>query len=227
MNNNCTKNDDENKEISVMKSEDNFQFGNEIYRDLAEAFFSSYASSTFEKLNILVGDNFEKKDTLIISELQNNFKNFKIIGEISNISDYNSENVILSFYEKGNDNLKNVSCSIKNLGNNKYQLDCFPETTIKGNISGVIGKTNDEKTLVFINKNNDINDYVNVIVNGSSIIKKENGGLSGGAISGIIIACFVFLFVSVLAISFHCTKKAKVPLNASEMEMYNSSITHA
>ena len=230
---NCSINVDENKEISQMKAvENSFQIGNKTYRESTDAFFSSYANSTFEHLNYLGANPFEKLDILSDGILQENSNSFTIIGEIKNLTNYNQTEVILSLDPNGNGDLKNVTCSIKKLENIKYQLDCYPETSIKGHLNGVDGKTNEGRTLL-IHKANNTDDYVDILItnpvtNPVKNSKKSSGGLSGGAIAGIVLACCAALIAAGLAIYFCNIKKpVKPPVNASEMEMYNSSVTHA
>ena len=225
---NCSINVDGNKEISQMKAvENSFQIGNKTYRESTDAFFSSYANSTFEQLNFLGADPFEKLEILSDGILQENSNSFTIIGEIKNLTDYNQKEVILSLDPNGNGDLKNVTCSIKKLENIKYQLDCYPKTSIKGRLDGVNGKTNEGRTLL-IHKANNTDDYVDILItNPVKASKNSSGGLSGGAIAGIVLACCAALIAAGLAIYFCNTKKpVKPPVNASEMEMYNSSVTH-
>ena len=225
---NCSINVDGNKEISQMKAvENSFQIGNKTYRESTDAFFSSYANSTFEQLNFLGANPFEKLDILSESILQENSNSFTIIGEIKNLTNYNQTEVILSLDPNGNGDLKNVTCSIKKLENIKYQLDCYPKTSIKGRLDGVNGKTNEGRTLL-IHKANNTDDYVDILItNPVKASKNSSGGLSGGAIAGIVLACCAALIAAGLAIYFCNIKKpVKPPVNASEMEMYNSSVTH-
>ena len=225
---NCSINVDGNKEISQMKAvENSFQIGNKTYRESTDAFFSSYANSTFEQLNFLGADPFEKLEILSDGILQEHSNSFTIIGEIKNLTNYNQTEVILSFDPNGNGDLKNVTCSIKKLENIKYQLDCYPKTSIKGRLDGVNGKTNEGRTLL-IHKANNTDDYVDILItNPVKASKNSSGGLSGGAIAGIVLACCVALIAAGLAIYFCNIKKpVKPPVNASEMEMYNSSVTH-
>ena len=119
--------------------------------------------------------------------------NSLIIEGENNETNLASNKSFLLFSE--NDELKNISCEIKDESNNKFKLVCKPQNKVNADLSDnnlvVIKDLQKNLKLTFDNGGNPIaNSTINPI---RTYNKKSEGGLSGGTIVAIILPLVVVL----------------------------------
>ena len=215
---NCRAPVDENKNISKISIVNNFIFhGTE-----SETILSSLANKTMDNIQDQTGDKFQKG--LIVLEnsvLEQNYKtNFKVTGDAT--EEIKDKTVTLFLDEKEDGNTKNVTCDRANKGNNKYELVCTSNSPVKAHLNGVSGETSGKSFLVSMKEGFD-NDLVDI--NSSKNLYNKNSssrGLTGGAITGIVLACVVAV-AAVTFIIVLCNQNPKPPAQASALEFYHSS----
>ena len=207
---------DENKDISKISVIDNFIF-NETE---SETILSSIASNTMDNIQDQTGDKFQSGYIVLEnSVLEQNYKAyFKISGDATEA--INGKTVTLFLDEKGN--IKNVDCDKKYKGNNKYELVCSSNAPVKANLNGASGETSGKPFLVQMKEGFE-NDLVDINSAKNLFNKNDSSqGLSGGAITGIVLACLVAL-AAVAIIIVLCNRNPKPTEHASALEFYHST----
>ena len=128
--------------------------------------------------------------------------NSLIIKGENNETNLASNKSFLLFSE--NYEMKNISCEIKDEGNNKFELVCKPKSSINADLSDnnlvIIKDLQKNLKMTFDNGGNPIaNSTINKI---RSYKKKSEGGLSGGEIVAIILPLIVVLALIVTIVIF-------------------------
>jgi hypothetical protein len=220
---NCSVPVDENKDFT-MSAKDDF-----VFSDLEpNLVVSSYANSTMKSLSSQTNDMFGNGVLVLTnSTLTNNDNNFIIQGTLLD-GELNDKQVTLSFDENGNGNLVNATCNVNDKGNKKYELVCTSKQKIKAHLEGVMGKTSDKPLLInMANANNDLVDLDPSSSSSSSskvnhiYSKKSSKGLSGGAITGIVLACCVALIAAGVT-AFLCLRHNNAPIQEKSYLQSNS-----
>jgi hypothetical protein len=139
-------------------------------------------------------------------EITNKEKNITIKGEIDNASKPDKPNLLLV----KDTEIKKIDCEYKHLGGKQYELVCFPKTSINSNLHRTIGRYNDTSNIIL--SFGDTNTKLNFTqpINDVFMRKKSSGGLSTGAIIGIIIPCLAVL-LAVAGVAFIIGNKQPVP----------------
>jgi hypothetical protein len=165
--------------------------------------------------------------TLDDGQLINNYpNNFRIIGDIK---EYNGKVGNSQYYIQfiNSDHSKsNITCSIKNIEEEKYTFDCIPLKTINGSLyyAQIFDLYNNFSIFLNISGNDIINFVVKDPIYSSrnstttkiysqSNYRKKSSGLSGGAIAGIVIVCAVVLIIGTVIIMM--MRKPKYTLDNS------------
>jgi hypothetical protein len=218
---NCSVPVDENKDFT-MSAKDDF-----VFSDLEpNLVVSSYANSTMKSLSSQTNDMFGNGVLVLTnSTLTNNDNNFIIQGTLLD-GELNDKQVTLSFDENGNGNLVNATCNVNDKGNKKYELVCTSKQKIKAHLEGVIGKTSDKPLLInMANANNDLVDLDPSSSSSSKLnhvySKKSSKRLSGGAITGIVLACCVALIAAGVT-AFLCLRHNNAPIQEKSYLQSNS-----
>ena len=174
-----------------------------------------------------------------IIQLQN--RRIKIIGQFSSDYDPDKHGLLKKTIEFicvkcFPENVRIEAYFEKNKNTENYSLTFYLSSIIKINLEGAYSdlifyeknlrnlQTNNNKRL-FLSEGEEQTlaiDYVPIYSNVKT--KKSEGGLSAGAIVGIVVACIIVLiFASV--ISIYCANKKKVLPNSSAIQFYNSSFS--
>ena len=126
--------------------------------------------------------------------------------------------------ENGDGNLENISCYLNNI-NNKYELECTPNSSISAHLNNVDGKTFDNKNLVIsMKENEDDFIYIKIPTNFYGNIKSSSKGLSGGTIAAIVICCVVAIIaIAIIAVLFNKPKQLQ-PVSKSANDMFDSNV---
>ena len=204
----CTFPVDPNRNFTTVVSKDDFQFIG-IDTDLI---ISSEANFTMRNISNQTGSDYEQGVMILNNtQLEENGMKFTLIGNLSN--DITDREVTLFFDENGDGNLKNATCSVTNLGQKIYQLDCTTQEFINAELNGVTGIIVPSNKKLFVYMGEDENHILNSGINHQSLYKRgqSSGGLSGGAIAAIVIACVVAM-VSVAIIAMICKGKRESDL---------------
>ena len=155
------------------------------------------------------------------TKTQNEVK-FFINGETS--EKLNNGSVSLYLEENGYDRKKNISCILNGLGNNNYELECTPKTSIFARLDNTEGKTFDNQSLL-ISMLDDKEEIFFVIPTNKYLSKiSSNNGLTGGAIAAIVVCCVVAIIsIVIISILLNMPKYNKSPpAQMSSLEVYGS-----
>ena len=155
------------------------------------------------------------------TKTQNEVK-FFINGETSEKL-YNGS-VTLYLEDNGYDGKKNISCILNGLGNNNYELECTPKTSIFARLDNTEGKTFDNQSLL-ISMFDDKEEVFFDIPSNKYLSKiSSNNGLTGGAIAAIVICCVVAIIsIVIISILLNMPKNNKSPpVQMSSLEVYGS-----
>ena len=137
-----------NQTVSGIASNNDYVFNNGTHDEIPgednsfEFYQSSYANSTAN--NIQQQKTAELSNIILINNARLNIPDpnkpyFEIVGNADKTIDGNE--VTFSFDEKGDGNLKNVTCTVVPLNiNNRYQFNCETEKSLKVNINNAMGK---------------------------------------------------------------------------------------
>ena len=204
----CNTSIPEDKEINTVGvDDDSIEFDRKV-----ETLSSSYANGTKDDISTQTGNELSNGIILLDSGvLSKDEKSFNITGTIS--PPYNGE-VIISLDEDGEGNLKNVTCTVTmNDDNETGILQCHPNNDVKSHLNGVSGDATGSNQTFLISMAEGEEDLVSI----SSPIKntfrrKSSGGLSGGAIAGIVIACAAAIIAVGIA-AFVCKNTSKPPID--------------
>ena len=204
----CNTSIPEDKEINTVGvDDDSIEFDRKV-----ETLSSSYANGTKDDISTQTGNELSNGIILLDSGvLSKDEKSFNITGTIS--PPYNGE-VIVSLDEDGEGNLKNVTCTVTMNDDNKTGiLQCHPNNDVKSHLNGVSGDATGSNQTFLISMAEGEEDLVSI----SSPIKntfrrKSSGGLSGGAIAGIVIACAAAIIAVGIA-AFVCKNTSKPPID--------------
>ena len=165
--------------------------------------------------------------TLDNGQLINNYLDkFIIIGDIK---EYNGKignnNYYINFINSDHSKI-NITCSIKNIEEEKYTFECIPLKTINGSLyySQIFDLYNNFSIFLNITGNDIINFVVKDPIYSSRNstttkiyskpnYRKKSSGLSGGVIAGIVIVCALVLILGTVIIMM--LRKVKSPLDNS------------
>lgn len=233
---NCTVPDIEpNKTIETLASKNDYIFNDGTHDEPAgesgvyEFVQSSFANSTAGNIEKQLSDDLT--NTIVINSAKLNVPDpnkpyFEIVGYSE--TPIKDKEVTFSFDEKGNGILKNVTCEVLPLVDNKYQFNCESEKSLRANINSAMGKSpNGINVLLNFDKDAEgkYNDLL-VVNNLSNFYGKQyysNAGLSGAAIAGIVIAC-VSALILIGLFAFCCKNKVNPhPINETVMQIYSSN----
>ena len=186
--------------------------------------YSSYANKTMNDIQNQIGDDIKDINILHIEKLDIDYeaKAFTIEGDSYKKNIIDNE-IIFSYDRNGRGDLQNFTCKvIEEEGNLKFT--CNPQSTINlVTLDGIvgIGKETEKKYLISMEKDKNTPIYFNF--NNNYYGKKNpSGGLTGGAIAGIVIACIAALLaLSIIAITLR--KSPLPPIQESDMDLYNST----
>ena len=170
-----------------------------------------------EALNLVDIDDYSKAgalDNSVVEFLKNSFRINGTATPENLFIDPEKTSIKMQFINYKNEEeygIKNVTCSIKEISSssNNYSLDCG--SSLKSYISNItVAKSLDNDTFLKININQEETDELQSTGGGSrSIFRRNSNQLSGGAITGLILACVVALIaVTILAIMVRRKSKA-------------------
>ena len=182
-----------------------------------ETLSSSYANGTKDDISTQTSSTLSTGVILLDSGvLSYNETSFTVTGTIT--PSYNGE-VILSLDENGEGNLKNVTCTVTTYENGTGILQYTPQNSVKSHLNGVSGDpTSSNRTfLISMDKSEDDLVTISSTVKNTYRSKTNDGGLSGGAIAGIVIACVAAL-VAIGIVAFLCRSPVKPPLDRQREE---------
>ena len=182
----------------------------------------------------VIGKNIQNQKDNYLSYPQYYLKNCDLTKESNSliIEGENNETKLASnksfllFSE--NDELKNISCEIKDESNNKFKLVCKPQNKVNADLSDnnlvVIKDLQKNLKLTFDNGGNPIaNSTINPI---RTYKKKSEGGLSGGTIVAIILPLVVVLgLITALIIFLRPKSVVESPSQAQLHKIPNYSTT--
>ena len=172
---------------------------------------SSLANETLREKGIQTATGNELLKTQYLMNntvLEENGLRFKLTGEMDTYLP--DKQIILSFDEKGDGKIKNATCDVNYLQGSIFELDCLAEKGINSHLNGVNGITvnTQEKIIIYMKEGTD--EVLNAGSNYMGLYNRDsNGGLSGGAIAGIVIACVISLLA--IAIGAMLCRKTNVP----------------
>ena len=183
----------------------------------------------------VIGKNIQNQKDNYLSYPQYYLKNCDLTKESNSliIEGENNETKLASnksfllFSE--NDELKNISCEIKDESNNKFKLVCKPQNKVNADLSDnnlvVIKDLQKNLKLTFDNGGNPIaNSTINPI---RTYKKKSEGGLSGGTIVAIILPLVVVLgLITALIIFLRPKSVVESPSQAQLHKIPNYSTTY-
>ena len=221
---NCTFPCDANRNFSAVISQNDFQFENQTNVTSQISSFANFTFRDISKQAAPLGDVVVLNNTV----LEENGLKFTLTGNITDYLDSNENEVVLSFDEDGNGNIKNATCTINPQGGSIYELDCMAEDGISAPLNGVMGiiSPNGKRLLIYMQEGEDTT--LNTGINHQSLYKRGNssGGLSGGAIAAIVIACVVAL-IALAVIAMMCRKPGTVaaPFQESTLGINTNNIT--
>ena len=150
-------------------------------------------------------------------------KRFTIKGRIDNNYDdiKDDKNVTLTLYPS-NGEAKKVDCVVIINKKTNYQIRCTPTEEFNAYLHLASGITENKNQIVLNMTNKRLN-----LENSSSTMnrvykKSSEGGLNGGGIAGIIIACFITLVIaSIVAIML---RKPKPPVQSTSTVVQANSV---
>ena len=198
-----------NKNYSSISMSDKFDFNGKPI----DVTISLIAKQTMlNNIQDLTSTNLEKGITILNdTELEEQKGlNFKLKGNLTNGSIKDNQ-VFLSFTEINSGDFKNMTCQVNNIEKSIYQLDCSSKEPINCDLNGLTGYS-DSGNYFFIKMKDGEQNKISLEKDktNSFAFKKSSGGLSGGAIAGIILTCIAALAaVVVVALML---KKSKVPI---------------
>ena len=219
---NCTTDGVLYQTISSFSLKEDFYFDG-IKQDVI---LSSLASKTKDNIQNQIEDKLNEGYYVLENcHLEKNSKSFNITGDITgNITGiqptkFEANRTTLLLDENENGKFKYVDCNIINIQDKKYQLFCYPQSSISAHLSGATGEV-DNKTLLIETIDDDLVDIQYII---PEEMKKslKKGRLA--LILGIAIP-FAFIIITgvILAIIFRKKKATPVPMN-SKLDLYQSN----
>ena len=157
------------------------------------------------------------------TKTQNEVK-FFINGGTDTIEKLNNGLVTLYLEDNGYDGKKNISCILNGLGNNNYELECTPKTSIFARLDNTEGKTFDNQSLLISMLDDKEEVFFDIPTNKYLSKISSNNGLTGGAIAAIVICCVVAIIsIVIISVLLNMPKNNKSPpVQMSSMEMYGS-----
>ena len=208
---------DENRDFTSVTSLNDYSTENGAV--LSELTTTSLNANIVEKTDTsLENESFD----LLNGVLKREGKTFTIEGIIENGNTFSQKELTLILND--NNNVQDVPCKVSNSGIN-YKLECYPEESISNaKLENVMCKGNNQNLLIHMNNPDEtvtISDEDLPINNYNR--KNSSGGLSGGAIAGIVIACVIVLF-GVIVTFLLCRRSSKPPIQESTMEIYTNGI---
>lgn len=192
--------------VSKVSSNNDFKFDGETVLEIYTSFLteSSLQNIQNEKCN----------DFILIDNGKKIFAKNGIFSIKGNIVPINSINFdlgkvdeipfIFNDISEGTNSLKEVNCKVINKDIDDYRLRCSPGVDFTSNIQLSCGEVDNSKICLNMKEN----DFIDFKGNSTLDIiskKKSSGGLSGGAIAGIIIPCCALLIASAI-FAFLCRK---------------------
>ena len=150
------------------------------------------------------------------------WSDFFINGET--IEKLNNGPVTLYLEDNGYDGKKNISCILNDLGNNNYELECTPKTSIFARLDNTEGKTFDNQSLLISMSDDKVEVFFDIPTNKYLSKISSNNGLTGGAIAAIVICCVVAIIsIVIISILLNMPKNNKSPpVQMSSLEVYGS-----
>jgi len=209
---NCTS--PANGNVLKVSSNNDFKFDGELVNEMYASYMTELSLQNIQDANyddFILVDNGEKisvrRDSFSLKGnlLPINSINFSPdkVDEIPFIFNDNSE---------GTNSIKEVNCKVINKNIDDYRLRCFPEGDFVSLIQLSCGVVNRSK--ICINMKDD--DYINNKNNTTDLYsipsKKSSGGLSNGAIAGIIVACCAVLIISLIMVFLFRKSPTEYPL---------------
>ena len=195
-----------NGNVSKVSSNNDFKFDGETVSEVYTSFMSESSLQNIQN---------EKYNDFIL--IDNGKIIYAKVGTLSikgNIVSINSINFdldkideipfIFNDISEGTNSPKEVNCKVINKDKDDYRLRCLPGLNFKSNIQLSCGEVNKSKICLNM-KENDLVDFQGNSTLDTIPNKKNSGGLSGGAIAGIIIPCCALLIASAI-IAFACKK---------------------
>ena len=192
-----------NVEVILNKTEDG---------DIA---LSKYAEITGKSLQKQTGEIIGE-DFIIISDCNITNETDKIIT-IKGNSDKKTNSSNINLYVIDNSN-KTISVpgqlKFNNSDDKKVEIILNPQRSVVADIDKTIGIIKDDKgkkTNIYLNFDKDAKSSVNFTSKGVASIRRNDKGMSGGAIVGIILPCFAALLGVTAVAYFYGKKKPDVP----------------
>jgi len=153
-------------------------------------------------------------------------KRFTIKGRIDddnyvNIKD--DKNVTLTLYPNENEEAKEVDCVVIINKKSNYQIRCTPTEEFNADLHLTSGITENKNQIVLNMTSGENLNLVNATSTINRVYKKSSeGGLNGGGIAGIVIACVVALVIaSIVAIML---RKPKPPVQSTSTVVQANSV---
>ena len=158
------------------------------------------------------------------TKTQNEVKFFINGKTIETNETLNNGSVTLYLEDNGYDGKKNISCILNGLGNNNYELECTPKTSIFARLDNTEGKTFDNQSLLISMKDDKEEVFFDIPTNKYLSKISSNNGLTGGAIAAIVICCVVAIIsIVIISILLNMPKFNKSPpVQMSSLEVYGS-----
>ena len=196
-----------NGNVIKVSSNNDFKFDGETVREMYTSYMTELSLQNIQNEkyeNYMIIDNGKKID---VKRSSFSFKGNLVSIDSLNFDPDKVNEIPFTFNDisGGTNSPKKVDCKAINKDINDYQLRCYPEGDFESNIHLSCGEVDNSKICINMKEDDSINNKGNSTDSGEFLKKSSSGGLSKGAIAGIIIAGCVLLIVSTI-IALLCRK---------------------